>query len=86
MQAVGFDMDYTLAQYKPDTFEKLAHHLTVQKLVSVFGYPEVSQPPMPAWSLPHFSSLVMHSLCMSGALNFVGYVLLPMQQMSCWPP
>ena len=42
MQAVGFDMDYTLSQYKPETFEKLAHDLTVQKLVSVFGYPEVS--------------------------------------------
>ena len=35
-------MDYTLSQYKPETFEKLAHDLTVEKLVSVFGYPEVS--------------------------------------------
>ena len=34
-------MDYTLSQYKPETFEKLAHDLTVEKLVSVFGYPEV---------------------------------------------
>ena len=42
VQAVGFDMDYTLSQYKPETFEKLAHDLTVEKLVSVFGYPEVS--------------------------------------------
>jgi HAD superfamily 5'-nucleotidase-like hydrolase len=39
--AVGFDMDYTLAQYKPDTFEALAYRLTVDKLVSVFGYPPV---------------------------------------------
>ena len=42
MQAVGFDMDYTLSQYKPETFEKLAHDLTVEKLVGVFGYPEVN--------------------------------------------
>ncbi len=41
-QAVGFDMDYTLSQYKPETFEKLAHDLTVEKLVGVFGYPEVN--------------------------------------------
>ncbi|KAF8065819.1 nt5c2 [Scenedesmus sp. PABB004] len=39
IKAVGFDMDYTLAQYKPDTFEQLAHSQTVDKLVSVFGYP-----------------------------------------------
>jgi hypothetical protein len=32
-------MDYTLAQYKPDTFELLAHTQTVDKLVSAFGYP-----------------------------------------------
>ena len=40
--AVGFDMDYTLAQYKPDTFEGLAHRQTVDKLVKAFGYPAVS--------------------------------------------
>jgi hypothetical protein len=32
-------MDYTLAQYKPETFEALAHEQTVRKLVEVFGYP-----------------------------------------------
>jgi len=32
-------MDYTLAQYKPDTFEQLAHRQTIDKLVSAFGYP-----------------------------------------------
>lgn len=26
-------------QYKPDTFERLAHSATIEKLVSVFGYP-----------------------------------------------
>ncbi len=50
MQAVGFDMDYTLAQYRPETFEQLAYHLTVDNLVKTFGYPEVSNlfvPSMP---------------------------------------
>ena len=32
-------MDYTLAQYKPDTFELLAHRQTIDKLVTAFGYP-----------------------------------------------
>ncbi|WIA17049.1 hypothetical protein OEZ85_013956 [Tetradesmus obliquus] len=39
IKAIGFDMDYTLAQYKPDTFELLAHSQTVDKLVTAFGYP-----------------------------------------------
>jgi len=40
IQAVGFDMDYTLAQYKPETFECLAHELTKKNLVHAMGYPE----------------------------------------------
>ncbi|GAB2219003.1 hypothetical protein Droror1_Dr00006628 [Drosera rotundifolia] len=36
--AVGFDMDYTLAQYKPETFESLAYGGTVKKLVHDLGY------------------------------------------------
>jgi len=40
IKAVGFDMDYTLASYKPDTFESLAHVQTVDKLVKFFGYPQ----------------------------------------------
>ena len=43
MQAVGFDMDYTLSQYRPETFELLAYTLTVQKLVEAFGYPKVNE-------------------------------------------
>ena len=35
------DMDYTLAQYKPETFELLAYTLTVKKLITAFGYPAV---------------------------------------------
>lgn len=37
--AVGFDMDYTLAQYKPETFEVLAYEGTVRKLVTNLQYP-----------------------------------------------
>ncbi|KAH7290614.1 hypothetical protein KP509_30G057200 [Ceratopteris richardii] len=37
--AVGFDMDYTLAQYRADTFETRAYHGTVKKLVFDLGYP-----------------------------------------------
>lgn len=37
--AVGFDMDYTLAQYRPDTFETLAYYGTIKKLVFDLGYP-----------------------------------------------
>ncbi|KAL6493105.1 hypothetical protein OROGR_032864 [Orobanche gracilis] len=37
--AVGFDMDYTLAQYIPETFESLAYEGTVKKLVNDLGYP-----------------------------------------------
>lgn len=42
--AVGFDMDYTLAQYKSETFETLAYKGTIRKLVDDLRYPpEVSQ-------------------------------------------
>lgn len=34
VMAVGFDMDYTLAQYIPETFELLAHRGAVDKLVN----------------------------------------------------
>lgn len=32
--------DYTLAQYKPETFEHLAYSQTVEKLTANFGYPD----------------------------------------------
>ncbi|XP_023522685.1 cytosolic purine 5'-nucleotidase-like [Cucurbita pepo subsp. pepo] len=38
--AVGFDMDYTLAQYKPETFESLAYEGTIRKLVYDLAYSE----------------------------------------------
>lgn len=37
-------MDYTLAQYRPETFEVLAYELTVNKLIEEFDYPPVSAP------------------------------------------
>ncbi|XP_061358101.1 uncharacterized protein LOC133302350 [Gastrolobium bilobum] len=37
--AVGFDMDYTLAQYIPETFESLAYEHTIEKLVYDLKYP-----------------------------------------------
>lgn len=41
MQAIGFDMDYTLSQYRPETFEVLAYNLTISKLIQNFNYPQV---------------------------------------------
>ncbi|XVF73734.1 hypothetical protein PTKIN_Ptkin13bG0006600 [Pterospermum kingtungense] len=38
--AVGFDMDHTLAQYKPETFESLVYEGTIRKLVYDLGYPK----------------------------------------------
>ena len=35
----GFDMDYTLAEYKSPAFEILGFDLVIQRLVSL-GYPE----------------------------------------------
>ena len=40
IKCIGFDMDYTLASYRPETFETLAHEQTVKKLVHHFGYPK----------------------------------------------
>ena len=39
ISAIGFDMDYTLAQYKPE-FELLAYNGSKQKLVELMGYPK----------------------------------------------
>lgn len=40
IRAIGFDMDYTLAQYKQPAFDKLAFDGAKQKLVEKLGYPE----------------------------------------------
>ena len=39
IDAIGFDMDYTLAMYKPETFEMMSYNETVKKLVGEYGYP-----------------------------------------------
>jgi 5' nucleotidase family len=38
--AIGFDMDYTLAQYQQPAFDQLAFDGAKEKLVRKFGYPE----------------------------------------------
>lgn len=38
--AIGFDMDYTLVQYKQPAFDQLAFDGAKEKLVSALGYPE----------------------------------------------
>ncbi len=37
---IGFDMDYTLAEYEREAFEELAFDITVEKLIAKRGYPE----------------------------------------------
>mmetsp|Transcript_11366 Transcript_11366/g.47349 ORF Transcript_11366/g.47349 Transcript_11366/m.47349 type:complete len:165 (-) Transcript_11366:1599-2093(-) len=39
ISAIGFDMDYTLSEYIPQSFETLAYEGAVQKLVTHLGYP-----------------------------------------------
>jgi HAD superfamily 5'-nucleotidase-like hydrolase len=40
VEAIGFDMDYTLAIYHLRRLELLSYDLTVERLVTAFGYPE----------------------------------------------
>ncbi len=40
IKAIGFDMDYTLVQYKTEAFEKFVHSLVSKKLVDVLNYPK----------------------------------------------
>ena len=40
LKAIGFDMDYTLAQYQQPAFDKLAFDGAKEKLVHSLGYPE----------------------------------------------
>lgn len=72
-------MDYTLSQYKPETFEKLAHDLTVEKLVSVFGYPEVTAIP-PMHTLLH----ILLALPQSKHRLWTGCLLVKERDASIW--
>ena len=40
VRAIGFDMDYTIAQYKQPAFDKLAFDGAKEKLVKKLGYPK----------------------------------------------
>ena len=40
ISAIGFDMDYTLVQYKQPAFDKLAFDGAKEKLVNKLGYPK----------------------------------------------
>ena len=40
IEAIGFDMDYTLVQYKTEAFEEFVHGLVAEKMVQTLGYPK----------------------------------------------
>ena len=40
VEAIGFDMDYTLAVYHQDAMDRLSVELTLERLISERGYPE----------------------------------------------
>ena len=40
VKLIGFDMDYTLADYEREAFEELAFDITVEKLIAKRAYPE----------------------------------------------
>src|SRR5262245_17215019 len=42
---IGFDMDYTLVEYKRVPMESLAHKLTLERLINKRGYPETIRRP-----------------------------------------
>lgn len=40
IQAIGFDMDYTLVRYHSEAFEEMTYHAIIEKLITVKGYHE----------------------------------------------
>jgi phosphoserine phosphatase len=40
IQWIGFDMDHTLVRYQSENFEKLAHSIVIDKLITNRKYPE----------------------------------------------
>lgn len=60
LQSIGFDMDYTLSQYRPETFEVLAYNLTIEKLVKNFHYPKVRLGVDLLCACARFSDRVLH--------------------------
>jgi len=60
VRAVGFDMDYTIAQYKQPAFDKLAFDGAKEKLVHKFGYPEA----LLDVEYDHTVSIVLHCIAL----------------------
>lgn len=56
VELIGFDMDYTLAIYHLRRLEQLSYDLTVDRLVTHFGYPEAIR------ELPYDHQFVMRGL------------------------
>jgi HAD superfamily 5'-nucleotidase-like hydrolase len=56
VEAIGFDMDYTLAIYHLRRLELLSYRMTVDRLVTVFGYPEAIR------TLPYDHAFVQRGL------------------------
>lgn len=79
--AVGFDMDYTLAQYMPKTFESLAYQHTVEKLVYDLKYPREVCPVNLVLILTIFSCFYSSFSCVNDdksgiVIFFFGFYLL----------
>lgn len=76
--AVGFDMDYTLAQYKPETFETLAYEGTIKKLVNDLGYThEVGLMSHVHLSLTHKNCHLIFSCLRLQLCPFIVFICLP---------
>lgn len=56
VELIGFDMDYTLAIYHQRRLEQLSYDLTVDRLISAYGYPEAIR------ELPYDHQFVMRGL------------------------
>ena len=56
VELIGFDMDYTLAIYHLRRLEQLSYDLTVDRLVTAYGYPEAIR------ELPYDHQFVMRGL------------------------
>ncbi len=74
---VGSDIEYTLAQYKPYTFESMAYASTTQKVVNNLGYPKDVSSSYPLLDLAIFflhKSVIIklsHYICVVHAFTFV---------------
>lgn len=65
LAAVGFDMDYTLCQYKQPAFDKLAFDGAKEKLVYKLGYPKE------VLDFEYDHEVILEQIVMSHALKWV---------------